>query len=69
VFYAKLRAIDPNATQLIYAVVGLFVVDEVVAAADVPPKRYNENAHTRKRKRGDSDIVVRALPGQSGRLS
>jgi hypothetical protein len=69
VFYAGLRSIDPNATQLIYAIVGLFVVDEVVAAADVPPERFDENAHTRKRKRGNSDIVVRAIPGQSGRLS
>jgi hypothetical protein len=47
VFYAELRSLDPNATKPISAIVGLFLVDEIVAAADVPPNRYDENAHKR----------------------
>lgn len=68
VFYAGLRSIRPTDKQLIYAVVGLFVVDEVVEASNVPTARWHENAHTRKIKRGESDIVVRAKKRQSGRL-
>lgn len=68
VFYAGLRPCRPCDQRLIYAIVGLFVVDEVVDAADVPRHRWPENAHTRKRKGGASDIVVRAKPGVSGRL-
>lgn len=68
VFYAGLRSIRPEVRQLIYALVGLFVVDEVVAAKDVPDHRRHENAHTRKVKFGESDIVVRATPRKSGRL-
>jgi len=67
VFYAGLRSIRPGDQHLVYAIVGLFVVEEVVMAADVPRRRWHENAHTRKVKRGDSDIVVRARPGVSGR--
>ena len=63
VFYAGLRSIRLEDRQLIYALVGMFVVDEVVAAKDVPARRRHENAHTRKLKFSESDIVVRAKPG------
>ena len=69
VFYAGLRSTRPDDTQLVYALIGMYVVDEVVAASDVPKSRRDENAHTRKIKQGASDIVVRAVPGQSGRFS
>jgi putative DNA base modification enzyme with NMAD domain len=68
VFYAGMRPTGPCEHTLIYALVGLFVVDEVVDAKDVPRARWSQNAHTRKVKRGESDIVVRAKPGVSGRL-
>lgn len=68
VFYAGLRPCTPCEHKLIYAIIGIFVVDEVVDASAVPEARWHENAHTRKRKRGASDIVVRAQPGLSGRL-
>ncbi|MCZ6667030.1 MAG: hypothetical protein O7B81_17155, partial [Gammaproteobacteria bacterium] len=68
VFYAGLRSILPDDARLIYALVGLFVVDEVVPAADVSESCWDMNAHTRKMKRGASDIVVRAIRGQSGRF-
>lgn len=68
VFYAGLRPCAPAEDRLVYAIVGLFVVEEVVDAAAVPRHRFHENAHTRKLKRGASDIVVRAKPMVSGRL-
>ena len=67
-FYAGLRPISACGQRLVYAIVGLYVVDEVVAAADVPRGRWHENAHTRRSTRGSTDIIVRARRGQSGRL-
>jgi hypothetical protein len=67
VFYAGLRSIiDPK--QLVYALVGLFVVDEVVRAINVPVERRHENAHTRWIPVSGNDIVVRGKQGVSGRF-
>jgi hypothetical protein len=68
VFYAGLRPVSKCEHRLIYAIIGVFTVDHVVNADEVPCERWNENAHTRKIKRGDSDIVVRAIRSKSGRL-
>ena len=68
VFYAGLQSVRPS-QELVYALVGLYVVDDVVLARDVSPERWRENAHTRKLKIGLPDIVVRAKPGISGRLA
>jgi hypothetical protein len=68
VFYAGLRSISPAEDPLIYALVGLFTIDEVLGVADVPASRRHENAHTRKLAPGATDIVARAQPGRSGRL-
>jgi hypothetical protein len=67
-FYAGLRPIRPVKDKLVYALVGLYVVQDVVLARDVPRDRRHQNAHTRKKKIGDPDIVVRAKRGVSGRL-
>lgn len=69
VFYAGLRPCQPCNHKLLYALVGVFLVDEVVSAASIPQRRWNENAHTRKQKRGPSDIVVRAKSKESGRFA
>jgi hypothetical protein len=53
---------------LMYALIGLFVAEEVVEAIRVPKELWHENAHTRKRKIGVPDIIVRAKRGKSGRL-
>lgn len=66
VFYASLR--DITSRKLIYAIIGLYIIDEIVPAADIPRARWNENAHTR-RKAGGTDIVVRAAPKLSGRFT
>jgi hypothetical protein len=68
VFYAGLRNVQPPG-GLVYALIGLYVVDEIVSALAVPPSRWPENAHTRRvLTAGAGDIVVRARPGVSGRL-
>jgi hypothetical protein len=68
VFYAALADVNPN-PRLVYAIIGLYVIDSIIAAVDVSPSRWHENAHTR-RVLGPSatDIAVRAKPEVSGRL-
>lgn len=68
VFYAGLRPTGDNGKRLMYALVGLFVTKEVVEAVRVPKELWHQNAHTRKRKIGEPDIIVRAKRGKSGRL-
>jgi hypothetical protein len=66
-FYAGLRSIiDPNG--LVYALVGLFVVEEVVRAIDVSTERRHENAHTRWKTLSENDVVVRGRHRVSGRF-
>jgi hypothetical protein len=67
VFYAGLRSIT-GAKELVYALVGIFVVEEVLRAVDVPAERRHENAHTRWTPISENDIVVRGKRGLSGRL-
>lgn len=66
VFYSGLRSIQRNA--LVYAITGLYVIDEVKRAVEVPRERYSENAHTRWDVISPNDIVVRGRPRVSGRL-
>ncbi len=68
VFYGGLRPVHRCDQKLIYALVGIYVVDEVVAASSIPRDNSYENAHTRKVKPGPNDVVVRAKPGESGRF-
>ena len=68
VFYGGLRPVHECEHTLVYALMGLYVVDEVVSVANVPAGRWYENAHVRRARRGDTDIVVRARPGVSGRF-
>jgi hypothetical protein len=67
VFYAGLSSITPP-NRLIYALIGSFVIDEVVKAVDALPERRHENAHTRWDTVSENDIVVRGKPGSSGRF-
>ena len=68
VFYSGLRPCRSCPHRLIYAIVGLFRIDEVVRLDSVPEARWNENAHTRRVKRNDDDVIVRGQAGTSGRL-
>ena len=67
VFYAGLRSINDQG-ELIYALVGLFVVDQVVRAIDVPVERRHENAHTRWNTISENDVIVRGKRRMSGRF-
>lgn len=69
VFYAGLRPIRPSSHKLVYAIIGLFVIDEIIRVTAVAKDRRHENAHTRKKKLCPSDIVVRAQKKVSGRCS
>jgi Nucleotide modification associated domain 3 len=68
VFYGGLRPVHPCKHRLIYALLGLYVVENVLPAASVPAQRWHENAHVRKITRRETDIVVRAKPELSGRF-
>jgi hypothetical protein len=68
VFYGGLRPIHRCEHKLIYALMGMYVVQDVLPVAEVPPENWFENAHVRKSKRGETDIVVRAKETVSGRF-
>lgn len=67
VFFVALRPVQPPQRHLVYAIIGLYVIEEIVDAVDVPRSRWRENAHTRRVPTHD-DIVIRAQPNVSGRL-
>ena len=67
-FYAGLADVR-GASRLVYALIGLLVVEEIVAAVDVPRDQWDSNAHCRRVLAPDaSDIIVRGRLGSSGRL-
>ena len=69
VFYAGLADVR-GAARLVYALMGLLVVEEIVAALDVPGERWDSNAHCRRVLAPTAaDIVVRGRVGSSGRLA
>src|SRR5207248_4479843 len=68
VFYSGLRDTSDFAT-LVYAIIGLLVVDDIFAASDVAPGDWDINAHSRRMLRPDAtDLIVCGKPGVSGRL-
>lgn len=68
VFYAGLADVR-GAARLVYALIGLLVVKEIIAAIDVPRERWDSNAHCRRVLAPTAaDIVVRGRPEGSGRL-
>jgi Nucleotide modification associated domain 3 len=68
VFYGSFADVNPN-PRLVYAIIGLYVIDSVIPAVSIPKSHWDENAHTRRvLARTALDIVVRAKPKVSGRL-
>jgi hypothetical protein len=67
-FYAGLRPVAPCEHRLVYALVGLYRVQEVVRLESVAERRWSENAHTRCMEHEPTDVIVRAQPRRSGRL-
>lgn len=67
VFYSSLRDIGSGA--LVYAIIGLFVISDIVLARNLPVSERHRNAHTRRVLPDDADdIIVIGRAGQSGRL-
>jgi hypothetical protein len=67
-FFASLRPTTASPQTLLYSLIGFYLVDEVVPASTIPRSRWPENAHTRRVRVSDADVVVRAERGTSGRL-
>jgi hypothetical protein len=67
-FYSGLRPAVKWQDPLFYALVGLYRVRECVRLPDITPRRWHENAHTRRAAHRPTDLVVRAEPTTSGRL-
>jgi hypothetical protein len=68
VFYAGLQSVA-RAVGLVYALIGLYVIEDITPALSVPITRRHQNAHTRRVLPATaSDILVRARKGVSGRL-
>lgn len=65
-FYVGLRPTS-GGNRLLYGIIGLYVVEGVEAASKVSEADWHKNAHTR-RKPDDTDYVVFAKRGLSGRL-
>ena len=66
-FYAGLRSTEPE-RNLIYALIGLYIVDKVIPAKLFSEEDWDKNAHTR-RQPAETDISVFAKSGLSGRLT
>ena len=68
VFYAGLQDVHSQ-SQLIYALIGLYVIDSIILATSVSKKDWARNAHTRRDLAPTADdTVIFAKPGLSGRL-
>lgn len=67
VFYSGLM--DNLEKKLVYAIIGLFIVDLIDRAVDWPDSAAHRNAHTRRELAKDADdIIVVARAKGSGRL-
>jgi hypothetical protein len=68
VFYSGLKDVH-DGPRLVYAIVGIFVVEDIVLAASVPESAQSASAHSRRiLAEGAQDIIVRGNPQLSGRL-
>jgi Nucleotide modification associated domain 3 len=69
VFYAGLRDIHQPRNRLYYALIGLYVIDDVQLSTAVPMPLWHKNAHTRRQPcPGKYQIVIFARSKVSGRL-
>ena len=67
VFYAGLEDIHGR-DELVYAIIGLFVVESFILARDVSEVDWDINAHSRRVDTGAKDLIVCGKPNVSGRL-
>ena len=67
VFYAGLKDVHGR-DELVYAIIGLFVVDSIILARDISDDDRDMNAHSRRVDAGANDLIVCGKPNVSGRL-
>jgi len=68
-FWAGLSLAKARPRELIYALIGLYVVaQKPVYAKNIPPKDWHRNAHTRRQFLEDDIVVFGRHDGTSGRL-
>jgi putative DNA base modification enzyme with NMAD domain len=68
VFYAGLK--DIGTQKLVYAIIGMFVVDKIVPITKMSEAEWHKNAHTRRMLRDETDdVIVFGKPEQSGRAA
>lgn len=68
VFYAALRDIHGE-PRLVYALIGLYVIESIDLATSVERSSWHKNAHTRRVLAAEAnDVIVQAKPKYSGRL-
>jgi hypothetical protein len=68
-FFASFKPITPCEHNLIYALYGIMVVDNVLKVSDIPKNKFHMNAHTRVNDRNPEHWVVFANPSLSGRFN
>ena len=67
-FYSGLKPVSTCEHRLVYALVGLYRVEESVRAQSIPAPRWSENATLAASTSEGTDVVVRARSEPSGRL-
>jgi Nucleotide modification associated domain 3 len=68
IFYSGLR--DIHTANLVYAIIGIFIVDRIVSARTIATAERHRNAHTRRVLPPDADdVIVVAAERGSGRLT
>jgi len=68
VFYAALKDVRAE-PWLVYAIIGLLIVEDMLVATDIPAAYRDINAHSRRiLGPGSTDLVIRGRSGVSGRL-
>lgn len=67
-FYAGLKPIRKQKDKLIYALIGMYYVNKILLVNDVIDKDRIMNAHTRRTRTGETDIIVFAQKENSGRF-
>ena len=69
VFYASFRDVSITAPRpLVYALIGLYRIAKIERAGAVPEDERGRSAHTRRDPVRESEIIVTADPGTSGRF-
>lgn len=68
VFYSALKPVKRSIHKLVYALVGILVVEKIEKAVEYAEENYYRNAHTRKDKIGEADIIVTGQKDVSGRF-